>query len=180
MCPFWVVRRLTRQQLDKERNATRTGEWLPRFTCTIVNQAVSDVCVYTPIHMESRKRNVSLPFITIVGDLELGEELILEVAPLVKKTRKEHGATLCRKKNDRTGKTRKNSRSRLMNPIEWCCTAVAAFLLHNIISAVAISSVVGMQLQFSAVAGLVNHILWGTFSFPQSRVRSTIAATVAG
>ena len=35
MLPFWAVRRLSQQQLEKERSETKPGKWLPRFTCQV-------------------------------------------------------------------------------------------------------------------------------------------------
>ena len=73
--PFWAVRRLTQQQLQKERNEVKPGEWSPRFTCEIIYKPVSEVCFGG---MFSRKKSIFVPFITIAYGMEEGEELILE------------------------------------------------------------------------------------------------------
>ena len=88
MHPFWGVRRLTYQQLQKERNETKNGEWLPRFTCEIAYQHLSEVCVYSMVRCDNRTKNIAVPFITTAGAVEPGEELILEVQSKTKEKRK--------------------------------------------------------------------------------------------
>ena len=104
--PFWAVRRLTQQQLDKERSAAKPGEWLPRFTCKIVNQKISDVCVYTMIHMENRTRTFAVPFMTIASDLGCGEELILEITNKAKKEKVRTWRNVMKEEENRNKRTR--------------------------------------------------------------------------
>ena len=80
MHPFWAVRRLTSQQLEKERNETKPGKWLPRFSCQLVDIELSNVCVYSRISCANSTRNFKIPFLTNSAQLEEGEELILQVA----------------------------------------------------------------------------------------------------
>ena len=76
--PFWVVRRLTQQQLQKERNEVKPGEWSPRFTCAIEYFDISEVCVYTMAECDNRTKSFKVPFITITDAMGEGEELILK------------------------------------------------------------------------------------------------------
>ena len=85
MHPFWAVRRLSQQQLEKERSETKAGNWLPRFTCEVRYFELSNVCVYARIACGNTTRNCTVPFITNIDKLEEGEELILEVAHKEKK-----------------------------------------------------------------------------------------------
>ena len=80
MHPFWAVRRLSQQQLEKERSETKAGNWLPRFTCEVRYVELSSVCVFSRIACGNITRNCKVPFITNIGKLEEGEELIVEVA----------------------------------------------------------------------------------------------------
>ena len=80
MHPFWAVRRLSKEQLEKERRETKLGNWSPRFTCEVRYSELSSVCVYARIACGNTTRNCSVPFITNIEKLEEGEELILEVA----------------------------------------------------------------------------------------------------
>ena len=64
MHPFWAARRLTNQQLQKERHETKAGEWLPRFTCEIAYHQLSEVCVYSMVRCDNRTKNIAVPFIT--------------------------------------------------------------------------------------------------------------------
>ena len=79
MHPFWAVRRLSQEQLEKERRETKPGNWSPRFTCEVRYSELSSVCVYARIACGNTTRNCSVPFITNIGQLEEGEELIVEV-----------------------------------------------------------------------------------------------------
>ena len=81
MHPFWGVRRLTQQALDKERASTEANEWLPRFNCQLVPQNVTSVGVFAELQIENRTRKISVPFLTVAGQVLVGEELILEVDP---------------------------------------------------------------------------------------------------
>ena len=80
MHPYWAVRRLSAQHLEKERSETKAGNWLPRFTCEVRYVELSSVCVFARITCGNATRNCKVPFITNIGKLEEGEELILEVA----------------------------------------------------------------------------------------------------
>ena len=69
-------------------NETKNGEWLPRFTCEISYQQLSEVCVYSMVRCDNRTKNISVPFITIADAVEPGEELILEISGKAKEKRK--------------------------------------------------------------------------------------------
>jgi len=88
MHPFWGVRRLTMQQIEKERATAEADLWLPRFNCMIAWQEVTSVGVFATVQTENRTRKVSVPFLTVIDQVQPGEELILQVEPTVKKIRK--------------------------------------------------------------------------------------------
>ena len=54
---------------------------MPRFTCQVRYLELSSVCVYARICCGNATRNFNVPFITNIGQLEEGEELIVAVAP---------------------------------------------------------------------------------------------------
>ena len=103
--PVWGVRRVTQQQIDKERAATEALQCLPRFNCEITCQDVTSVGVSASVQTENRTRKVSVPFLTVVVQVQSGEELSLQVEPKAKKPVREHGAILRerRKITQRTG-----------------------------------------------------------------------------
>ncbi len=81
MHPFWAVRRLTTQQLDRERAHVEAGSWAPRFNCEIIWKEVTSVGVFVMVQTENRTRKVSVPFLTVRDEVQTGEELILQVEP---------------------------------------------------------------------------------------------------
>ena len=54
---------------------------MPRFTCEVRYFELSSVRVFARIACGNTTRNCKVPFITNIGQLEEGEELIMEVAP---------------------------------------------------------------------------------------------------
>ena len=87
MHPFWAVRRLTTQQLDKEvetclkRNKTAVAdmqERIPRFNCALrdYNQSLTTIASLGDTVLNSTKL-VRVPMLTNTDALDAGEELIL-------------------------------------------------------------------------------------------------------
>ena len=81
MHPFWAVRRLTTQQIERERANVEAGRWAPRFNCVITWKEVTSVGVFVTVHTENRTRKASVPFLTVSDEVQTGEELILQVEP---------------------------------------------------------------------------------------------------
>ena len=81
MHPFWAVRRLTTQQLDREKAHVEAGCWAPRFNCEIIWKEVTSVGVFVMVQTENRTKKVSVPFLTVRDEVQTGEELILQVEP---------------------------------------------------------------------------------------------------
>ena len=94
MHPFWAVRRLTPQQLDKEiaacltRNKTAVAgmeERIPRFNCALqdYNQSITTIATIGGTVLNSTKM-VRVPLLTNKDALAEGEELILHLAVAAK------------------------------------------------------------------------------------------------
>ena len=87
MHPFWAVRRIPSSKLAEEQKAVledirKTGQQrnVPAFNCEIVYKVHTTVCIAS---MGAQKvcstRFITMPFITNVKDVVLGEELICEL-----------------------------------------------------------------------------------------------------
>ena len=94
MHPFWAVRRLTPQQLDKEVEAclkqnktvvAGTEEKIPRFNCAFdeYNQSITTIAPLGDTVLNSTKL-VRVPMLTNKDALAQGEELILPLAVAAK------------------------------------------------------------------------------------------------
>ena len=81
MNPFWAVRRMTKDAMEKAVKATPAGTTPPRFNCALEKQQVS--CVTNGVVKSSQAVNTTrvydVPFLVNFIDVTEGEELILEV-----------------------------------------------------------------------------------------------------
>ena len=95
MHPFWAVRRITQQQLDKEieacirRNKTAVAgtEWpIPSFNCEFQRYSQSQVNIATVGNTSvTGSRLVHVPILTNCKALVKGEELLMQLTVVVKK-----------------------------------------------------------------------------------------------
>ena len=89
MIPYWVIRRLTVKEMQKEQTdwKTESGKPKPCFNCTTVERTCTDSVL--GYNASNRTRVIEVPFVTNFKALEEGEELFLKIEAKAPKAKDE-------------------------------------------------------------------------------------------